>query len=369
MPELSWASMDPLNVHSLTVASKPARKLEGCAVAYVRPQAAFEKALSVLEDSLTEHASRHARLSVCGPQGSGKSRLGYELYLELKRRGTALGLARVAFASCLFSAAKETQEIQSVADLVRHVVRNCATAPDTKSSMRCSQPEGITLKDVARHLTGWADGTRTALVLQLDDCHAQPDVVTAIQRAVTEANGADDGCLVLPICTGTPGNTWARPGVPKAASSNGIVYLGYLEEANGATDHATTWSVVRNAVHAACESGPLPLSLNAAPEPLVAVVKSLCGWPLGAVQLGGQLAALEVVQKAGKQGSQLEKEAWGMDADAWLQCEVGMDSVLRRLYAARMRWLSDALPSSGLFKLTVLVLGSLPVSGCVMGDA
>jgi len=337
----------------------------GWQVEYVAPTSVLRQAVTqILEtlDSLSTDERYTSRVYISGPSGSGKSRIGWQIYCEVKESPR---LAGVAFFSVMMGKPEnensiEEGDINSVADLVRKMVHTSAKGPlgaRLGSNIVTTQ---LTLEAVARHLSGWKEGAgRTALVLNIDEFQRNPEVVINIQKAISEANEALNGdVVILPICTGLYNKSFHTHKDIDASKHSCALYLGYLSTSDGAADHESTWRVVRNACIAVRGVDVLPETLDQLKEvsPVLRyLVEDLGGWPMAAVQLGGQLAAQAALKAATKPGDVV----WAMVQ--LNMCETEMDKVLERRYSVPVTSFNGHLADEGVFKLVILLLSPFPV--------
>lgn len=332
--------------------------LAGVSVNYVRPRKPFDRALNILTRSFNDLRNKHLRLYVCGPTGSGKSRIAYELFVDLDKDKLAHKLDNVIFATCFLTKNEANLEVRSVTELVRHLVRNCGSAP-SRNSMNLAELDinDITFKEVVRELTGWEKGKRTVLVLHIDEFQNQPKLVKDIMIAITALNGDYSDFFVLPVCTGFPTSDFACVEHLKDAtdptSGSNAVYLGYLTMEDKTADNGQTWSIVRNTALMVLEQGVLPEDLDQVPQVLRYLVEDLGGWPMGATQLGRALAEV-MLEKEDTRVTSLTAE----DLEA---CEQKMHDTLGGIYAEPVTGFAKALTTSGTFKVTALICGPFPV--------
>jgi hypothetical protein len=290
------------------------------------------------------------RVYISGPTGSGKSRLGWELYCKVDRDKRKLGLVNVAFVS--INMAKDTH-IKTVADLVQHILRTRATASGVPE-LNSVETHQLSFEAVARHLAGWkAGGGRTALVLHVDEFQHNPSTVLLIQDAIAAMNHTNS--VILPICTGLYNKGFRHHKDLDASDHSHAIYLGYLSAADNTTDHDAAWEVVRNATIAVIGRDVLPKALKDAPPVLRYLVEDLGGWPMAAVQLGGQLAAQEPLKRAMSPADVV-----------WMHvslnvCEAGMDGILKARYREPVTLLETTLKPAGIYKLVTLILSPFPV--------
>jgi Cdc6-like AAA superfamily ATPase len=324
----------------------------GHLIKYVPPVEVLQRAVNLLVAPLRNVTTRYttSRVYVSGPTGSGKSRLGWEVYREVDCKKREYDLVNVAFVS--INMAKNTN-IKTVADLVQHLLRTRATV-DGVTELNAVQTHRLTLGAVARHLSGWKrGGDRTALVLHIDEFQHNPATVLLIQDAIAAVNEAD--FFILPICTGLYNKGFHEHKDLDASDHSRAIYLGYLSAANGAADHDAAWKVVRNAVVSVRGQDVLPKTLKEAPPVLRYLVEDLGGWPMAAVQLGGQLAAQEPLKKATSSADVV----W--DDVQLLVCEDRMDNILNTRYYESATSLGSTLKASGIYKLVTLILSPFPV--------
>lgn len=347
--------MDPYNVRKVGT-------MAGASVNYVRPERPFNRALEILTRSFEDLRSKHLRLYVCGPTGSGKSRIAYELFVELEKHKLAHKLDNVVFATCFLTKDDSNLEVKSVAHLVQHLVHRCAiTAPSGDRMDRADVDINITLSDVVRELTGWERGKRTALVLHIDEFQNQPKLVKDFMSAIAAVNGNYNDYFVLPVCTGFPTSEFARVEHLKDAtdptSGSNAVYLGYLTTEDKTADNDQTWSIVRNTALMVLGQGVLPKDLNQVPRVLRYLVEDLSGWPMGATQLGGALANVMLDTSVTSVNS--------LTAEDFEACEQKMHDALGGIYAESVTGFARALTPPGAFKVTSLICGPFPV--CTLG--
>lgn len=334
----------------------------GSHVNCVAPESSLERAVDVLLQPVhnASEPRQTRRLYVSGPSGSGKSRLGWEAYLEIKRQ---LSDFAVFYATC--NLAEET--LTSTAQVARHLVSSCAkrkaTSPEDSTSVQLHPNSNFTLDGVFR---GWlAAQSPAVLVLHLDEFQQNPELTLAIQKEAEDFNKRQrGGCFVLPICTGLLAKGASALKDIDASDRSTLIEMGFFSKGeNSSPDHAKTWTVVRSAVRAVLGKDVLPKSLDAVPFLLRYLVEVLAGWPLGAVQLGGQLALSPVLRNAAK----ADTLAALSDVD-FAACERGLDDVLRHLYGstrekrvAPVTALADKLGPEGMFKLMLLALSPFQV--------
>lgn len=362
--ELTWEpAQAPHWVRPIEVRYQTDHPLHGHIIAYVPPQETFREALEVLLGNLraadNPDLSRMVkRLNVSGPTGSGKSRLGWELYQAVRDDETA-NLDACAYVD--INLAKQTH-IQSAADLVQYIVRSFGFNEGERASAARLE-DTVTLAVVARAITGWEAGRRTALFLHVDEFQRAPDVVLALQDAVAKANDVlkRDGCTVVTVCTGLYTPEFADVKNLDASDGSVCLHLGYFSQRDArgqfVADDATSWQLARAAAHASLGAEVLPATLADVPATLRFLVEDVDGWPMGAVQLGAQLALREPLRHAAQQKRHLE--AWG-DVD-FAACEHGLNEVLAMNYSKPAGELLNRLTYPGVMKLVALVLSPFSV--------
>lgn len=322
------------------------------------PGLVLDRAVALLTAPLCLTDDRYStmRVYVSGPTGSGKSRLGWEVFQHVKANKDKYKLANVAFASV--NLAKPS--VRTKRDVVGHLMRTCAKGSGPYG-LANAQLHEVTLTGVVRNLTGWTEGGgRTALVLHLDEFQFNPKAVLAIQEEVAQFNEAVGGqYCVLPLCTGLYNKDFLGHKDLDASDHSHAVYLGYLSKEDGSTDHDATWAIVRNAAHAVLQQNVLPEALSDVPDVLGYLVEDLGGWPMAAVQLGGQLATCEALRSAAEE--QKPVSFADLAAAPLKQCEMDMDGVLSKRYDGPLISLKDTLTSTGIFKLIILILSPFPV--------
>lgn len=360
LPQLDWVSMDTTStVRPLETRLRgAATEKDGSCVAYVSPTPTFQSTVDTLLRPVIGLGDRYAsRLYVFGPTGSGKSRFGWEVYQEVARRYRD---KNVAYACCNLARLGEIRAA-TIDDVARRILRECAR---WQGSPVCeARGSSFSLGGVLRGWLGSQDSP-TLLVLHLDEFQRQPQLVMEIQDVVEEINSDPtlrQGCAILPLCTGLFNKDFLREKAMDVSDSSHAIFLGYLSCADGSLDHDRTWTIVRNSVLAALGVDiALPESMSSAPTGLRYLVEDLCGWPMGAVQLGGQLAARHELQEAAKDGRPVDWERVSFG-----RCEAGLDEVLSRRYAygelAPTAMFCHKLHSSGTFKLILLVLSPFEV--------
>jgi hypothetical protein len=320
----------------------------------------LENVLEILAGTLaisTSTGRYTSRVYVSGPTGSGKSRLGWESYCKLANEKRKYGLDKVAFVSVDLS----NQPIETVDDLVRHIVHTCAEGVGGIALAKVKTHK-LSLTDLLPHLTGWTEGAgRAALVLHIDEFHRKPEMTLAIQNEIARLNRTPNSkIIVLPICTGLYDKNFRDFKDIDASSHSRAVYLGYLSKRDGSADHDAAWKITRNATKSVLRRDVLPEALSEAPPVLRYLVEDLNGWPMAAVQLGGQLAA----QRALSRAAVPSEVDW--DSVSWTACENGLDKIINFQYRSPTTTLQGILTPTGLFKLVTLVLSPFPVcrGGC-----
>ena len=346
--------------------------VQGWKVSYVPPGRTLEKVVGLLESGLYHDSDKRyiSRPYVSGPSGSGKSRIGWEAYLELKRKfekpnGSLPALNNVVYFSVTIGRPRTQYAgphlgVTSTRDVISEILFSCAKGPDGHPLPSQVKAHKLTLAEVARNLSGWKKGgQRTALVLHIDEFQRNPKAVLDLQDAIEKANRDLLGnVLILPICTGLYSKDFRELKDLDNSDNSHAVYLGYLSTPDGAADHEAAWQVVRNACTAVRGVDLLPKTLEEVEvvSPVLRyLVEDLGGWPMAAVQLGGQLAAQTALKKATAPGD----VKWGrVQLGA---CEAGMDRVIDRRYSAPVTSFKGNLDDAGVFKLVTLILSPFPV--------
>ena len=344
--------------------------VQGWKVSYVPPGRTLEKVVGLLESGLNHDSDKRciSRPYIFGPSGCGKSRMGWEVYCEVKKKfekpnGSLLALDNVVYFSVtigkpLTPGKAWSSGVRSTRDVISEIFFSCAKDPD--GHLLPSQVDNLTLAAVARNLSGWKEGGgRTALVLHIDEFQRNPKAVLDLQDAIEKANRDLLGnVLILPICTGLYSKDFRELKDLDNSDNSHAVYLGYLSTPDGAADHEAAWQVVRNACTAVRGVDLLPKTLEEVEvvSPVLRyLVEDLGGWPMAAVQLGGQLAAQTALKKATAPGD----VKWGrVQLGA---CEAGMDRVIDRRYSAPVTSFKGNLDDAGVFKLVTLILSPFPV--------
>ena len=360
LKELTWESMTSDTVRPVETSDHDheKRQIAGHLVDYVQPSRVFSDTVDLLLQPVSGELKRYTtRPYVSGPTGSGKSRFGWEAYMAVQRRAKD---ATVVFASC--NLAKDTME--TTEDFAQYLVRTCGTLQGNVP--RLHSRSTISLIAVLRAWLGELSKP-AMLVLHLDEFQKNPSVVLGIQRDIEVFNAEERGrhLRVLPICTGLFNHDFLTQKNPDNSDHSHAVYLGYLSKADGAPDHDKTWNIVRNATHAVLGQDVLPMELTAAPPVLAYLVEDMAGWPMGAAQLGGQLAARHELRMAANEGRAVDWSRVSFE-----RCETGLDEVLKNRYGygelSPAAMLQAQLAKEGIFKLIILLLSPFPVRNCTL---
>lgn len=237
------------------------------------------------------------KVFIDGGSGSGKTRMGWELYRRFARQ-VADGnskVRKVHYVSILqgpgepmFKALREGSQWR---DSEKWAYYEKLLADHIVSKMTKEKPPNneASLRDVLHHLLGLQKGERGTVVLHIDEFHRTPQVTKDLLSTVrhfSELN-ADSGMVILPVCTGL----YTDPSFDMKDSSPGfekLFHLSYLP-----SDQAT-WDLVKAAATAASGGYPHPifaasLLKDCDADPLRYLVEDLRGWPFAAVMLGAAL--------------------------------------------------------------------------------
>jgi hypothetical protein len=263
----------------------------GANIEYIRPpcfQHAYSTLTSVCDISAVKRS--FVKVFVDGASGSGKTRLGWELFKEVQRKAKDLGLKHVSYG--LVDAGgpplSDPQATQYSADQAAAAV---AQSLVRSYGVECTQVvlgRSLSLRQVAEAMmpAGSDDGKlyHSVLVLHVDEFQKALRPVMTLLSFIREYNGEKPRVLILPVCTGL----WVDADVADEPSGEWVVLrLNYLQDVDGA------WMLVRHAAaDATTEKRVLELLAMQWQVPLLHyLVEDTLGWPMACVQLGVELAS------------------------------------------------------------------------------
>jgi hypothetical protein len=278
-------------------------------VNYVKP-CVFDRAWEVIASqsaALNQYphsplGKKFCKLFIDGVSGSGKTRVGFELFKKLEQEQKTLGLENVCYA--YIDADSELRDTSNIFEvLLRHF-----GGPDNVAVPNHLQ-EALTA-----HILGLSDEGRGVILLHIDEFTANPAAVNAVLRQLKKYQFAKPRrALILPVCTGLYAGDGVLEHLPQTDTKT-ILTMPYFPE------YESTFALVRNAAKAWLQ-GPTKRS-NAEPSSLPAwlekadmrdhqaniaakrsdedtaamlvsyLVEDTAGWAMAAVQLGAHLAAL-----------------------------------------------------------------------------
>jgi hypothetical protein len=299
------------------------------------------------------------KVFIDGGSGSGKTRMGWELYKRLAKDvgDGKLQVHKVHYVSVLqgpdepmFKAPYDEGQWRNDIDkwayyekvLAEHIVHTM-----TEERLDCNE---ASLRNVLRHLLALQKGERGAVVLHIDEFHRTPQVTKDLLSTVRRFSERNPDMPILAVCTGL----YTDPSFDMSDMSPGyerLHHLSYLSSADA------TWNLVKAAATAATH-GELSPAFKADElrdckhDQLRYLIEDLRGWPLAAVTLG---AALPIVLRF-----------HGLQESAFQHAEEEVFRQLRGKYniatLRKMLGHSDAT----LLKLTLLALS--PFTVCLGGS-
>jgi hypothetical protein len=278
-------------------------------VNYVKP-CIFDRAWKVIASqsaALSRHPLSSLRKTFCklfidGVSGSGKTRVGFELFKKLEQEKTTLSLESVCYA---YIDAKTG--LSDTSDIFKVLLRRFG-------GLRNFEVPDHLEEALAAHILGLSDEGRGVILLHIDEFTADPAAVNAVLNQLGEYQcNAPRRALILPVCTGLYAGDGVLEHLPLTDTKR-ILTMPYFR------GYESTFALVRNAAQAwlqeptrrsGAEQCILPAWLEKAgmrdhqaniaakrgDEDIAAmlasyVVEDTAGWAMAAVQLGAHLAAL-----------------------------------------------------------------------------
>ena len=238
------------------------------------------------------------KVFVDGGSGSGKTRMGWEVYQALAET-VAKGKRKVSKTHYVpvlqgpdeptFYAPrdgapwpdeeKEQKRAHYEKELAKHIVQRMTEEKPVNNE--------ASLHQILRHLLGLQNGERGAIVLHIDEFHRTPQVTKDLLSTVRNFSQMYPDTLILPICTGL----YTDPSFDMSDTSPGYVKVHHLSYMSS---NQATWDLVRAAASATAKDQVVPLLQtdrfsNCKHDLLRYLVEDLRGWPLAAVALGAAL--------------------------------------------------------------------------------
>ena len=223
-----------------------------------------------------------------GASGSGKTRLGYELFRKLRGMKDRFHLAHVAYSYFLIKDAIDIADPRDTraAELVlrQHLIASHCQSPEEMDA-RVSFRDIVRAAAVAASPVAFAEAKCVALVVHLDEMQRAPKLTAAMLRVMRDFN-MDEALrgkltLLLPVATGLVAddvNSFITDVTGSLAIRYLLPYFDVLDDAMPAT-----WRLVQAAARPALDQFK---ELQDAPKLLQLLVRSTAGWPFAAAQLG-----------------------------------------------------------------------------------
>jgi hypothetical protein len=332
----------------------------GANVEYVRPHC-FEKAYAALTSVCHNPASARAfiKLFIDGASGSGKTRLGWELFNEVQRKATRLKLKHVSYAMVdaegppLYGpVASQFSPEQAAAAVAQHLVQIYGV--DCKKAVL---GPSVSLSDVVEAMmpaeSSAGELQRSALVLHVDEFQKSIASVLMLLAFIRLYNSRQPQVLILPVCTGF----WVDPDIAdEPGGEKRVIRLNYLQNSD------ETWMLVQRAASIFCTNKQQLLELLSAawaqqPAPLLRyLVEDTLGWAIACVQLGAELA----LAFADQSGVSLQWNALQI-------VEMRVLRSLREYYSETVKDSMRRLSEAGLRKLAAMALS--PFQACGVGGS
>lgn len=236
------------------------------------------------------------KVFIDGGSGSGKTRMGWELYKRLAKDVDERKLQVHKVHYVPVSQGPEEPMLDAPSDtgqwhdkygkwayyeklLAGHIVRTM-----TEENLVNNE---ASLRDVLRNLLGMQKGERGAVMLHIDEFHRTPQVTKDLLSTVRQFSETNRDMPILAVCTGL----YTDPSFSMSDTSPGYVKLHHLSYLSSAD---ATWNLVKAAATAATY-GKLSTAFRADKledckhDLLRYLVEDLRGWPLAAVTLGAAL--------------------------------------------------------------------------------
>lgn len=308
---------------------------------------------------------KFCKLFVDGVSGSGKTRVGFELFKKLEQEKKTLGLENVRYAYIdARTGLRDTSNIFKV--LLRRFggLNNVEVSDHLKEAL-------------AAHILGLSEEGRGVILLHIDEFTADPAAVNAVLSQLGEYQCLNARrALILPVCTGLYAGDGVLEHLPLTDTKT-ILTMPYFP------GYESTFALVRNAAkawlleptrHSDAEQCFLPAWLEKAgvrdhqadiaakrsDEDTAAMlvrylVEDTAGWAMAAVQLGAHLAALS---------KQLDKGTPKRD-DLGVVEERLRDQLAERYSLGVMKTQLGGVEDFGALKVAALALSPLAVCpGC-----
>lgn len=255
----------------------------GAAVNYLEPPHVFSKAWDTLKREITVNYKPldqlFCKLFIDGASGSGKTRIGYELFRKLQREASSLGLTNVRYA--YLNAGDLTENDTNIFSLLLRKFSERATDRVVPESL---------WEDVAKSMLNLAEGEFGVVLVHLDEFSMKPKLVGELLNGLAAYHRSARHALVLPVCTGLY-TADALLDLPMTDTKTAIT-MPYLK------DKARILQLVKNAARGwlagernDSDSVTLPDWLEEPDDLVHFLAEDTAGWPMAAVQLGAHLAA------------------------------------------------------------------------------
>jgi hypothetical protein len=222
------------------------------------------------------------KLYVDGASGSGKTRMGMELYRRLQNGKNRFDLHRVAY--LLFEVGKY--------DSFKHIGSHQASDAAVGCILRSAETlitNGVTLRsldDLVNQIfpsgVEFPAEKTCALVLHIDEFQNGPLATRELMTAIVNHNCNQPRRLILPVCTGLFTDDLLKDdSMPSGAFAR--ITLPYIESSEKA------YELMLRGARSSCHTVALPSVLEDAPRLIRFLIEDTGGWPMACVQLGVEL--------------------------------------------------------------------------------